>query len=138
MKETSAVLQEWAKAKRLHELSDAQVQLARELRMNPKRLHDRAGGAKGATNVPLSQLIEDLYLKRLKKALPDAVVPLRQLLRETRARERAEAKERRRKRQAGIDHAEAGRISPLNLRHFLPGGRFYDDALTNKPTNKKQ
>lgn len=46
-------------------------------------------------------------------------MPLRQLLHDTRARERAEAHERRRrKRQAEIDHAEAARVSLLTLRRL--------------------
>jgi hypothetical protein len=115
MNRTSSGLQKWAKAKRQHALSDAQVQMARELGMNPRRMlePDKAG------QEPLPRRIEVLYLKRFKRPLPDAVAPLRQLLHDARARERAEAHERRRrKRQAEIDHAEAARISLLTLRRI--------------------
>jgi hypothetical protein len=95
--------------------------------MNPKRLTLRSG-APGLTNVPLAQHIEDLYLRRFKRTVPDPVVPVRQLLREALARERAEAHERRRmKRQAEIDHADAARFSLLTLRRLLPGGPEVDD-----------
>ena len=114
-KKEAAELQEWAVVKRQHGMTDAQVQMARELGMNPKRLPQ----PKDAGQEPLVRQIEVLYLKRFKKPLPDAVVPLRQLLHDTRARERAEAHERRRrKRQAAKDHAEAARISLLTLRRL--------------------
>jgi hypothetical protein len=116
MKETADQLHLWFKVKREHALTDAQVQMARELGMNPKRLIESESTTQGLTQTPLSRRIEDLYLKRFKKPLPDAVVPLRQLLHDTRAHERAEARERRRrKRQAEKDHAEAARISLLTI-----------------------
>ena len=116
MKETADQLHLWVKVKRQCALTDAHVQMARELGMNPRRLIESESTTQGLTQTPLSRRIEDLYLKRFKKPLPDAVAPLRQLLHETRVRERAEAHERRRKkRQAEKDHAEAARISLLTL-----------------------
>lgn len=112
MKETADQLHLWVKVKRQCALSDAHVQMARELGMNPTRLLQ----TESPEPEPLARRIENLYLKRFKKSLPDSVVPLRQLLHDTRARERAEAHERRRrKRQAEKDHAEAARISLLTL-----------------------
>jgi len=115
-KAPNAKAQAWIDARKRHHLSHAEVQMARELGMNPKRLAASAGTARGLTPVPLSQHIEDLYLRRFRRTIPDPVVPLRQLRREAAARERAEARERRRKRRrAEIDHAEAARISLLTL-----------------------
>lgn len=89
--------------------------------------------------LPLNPRIEEMYLLHFKKPVPDAVVPMRQLLRDARARERAEASEQsRRRRPAEIDHAEAARTSLLNIRRFMPGGLFYDDALTDEPTDGKK
>ena len=116
MKKESVELEQWTKVKRLHGLTDAQVQMARELRMNPKRLLGSADAEQALMQPSLAVRIESLYLRRFKRPLPDSVVPLRQALREARVRERAEACERRRrKRQAHIDHTEAARISLLNL-----------------------
>jgi hypothetical protein len=126
MKETADQLQLWVKVKRQCALTDAHVQMARELGMNPKRLIESESPTQGSTQMPLSRRIEGLYLKRFKKPLPAAVEPLRQLLHDTRARERAEARERRRrKRQAEIDHTEAARVSMLTLRRMYggPGSR---------------
>lgn len=128
MKKTSVELQEWTKVKRQCGLSDAHVQMARELGMSPRRLIESESRTQGPTQIPLGQRIEGLYLKRLKKPRPDLVVPLRPALREARARERAEARERRRrKRQAERDHREAMRISMLTLRRMYGGPGADDD-----------
>jgi hypothetical protein len=124
------MLEKWARVKRQCALTDAHVQMARELGMNPKRLAESASTEQGLTQSSLAQRIESLYLKRFNKPRPDIVVPLRQALHDARARERAEAHERRRrKRQAEKDHLEAIRISMLTLRH-LYGGLGADDDLT--------
>lgn len=117
-KQAVATLLDWHEVKRLHRLSDAQVQMAREMKLNPKRLL-RAGKS---DEPPLPQRIETLYLKRFRRPLPVGVVPLRQALHEARERERAEARERRRrKRQSDQDHLEAMRVSMLTLRHMYGG-----------------
>lgn len=126
MKETADQLQLWVRVKRQGALTDAHVQMARELGMNPRRLIESQSKTQGLTQKPLGQCIEGLYFKRFKRPLPDAVAPLRQLLHDARARERAETHERRgRKRQAEIDHAEAARVSMLTLRRMYggPGSR---------------
>ena len=129
MKEKADQLQVWAKVKRLCAFTDAHVQMARELGMNPRRLTESVRTPQGLAQTPPGQRIETLYLKRFKKPRPDSVVPLRQALHDARAKERAEAHERRRrKRQAEKDHLEAMRISMLTLRH-LYGGVGADDDL---------
>ena len=129
MKKTSDAPQEWAKVKRQYALTDAHIQMARELGMNRKRLTGTAGTVPGLTQATLARRIENLYVRRYKRTTPDLVVPLRQLLHDARARERAEAREgRRRKRQAEIDHVEAARVSMLTLRR-LYGGQGVDDDV---------
>jgi hypothetical protein len=114
-KKAVAELQDWTAAKRQYGLTDAQVQMARELGMKPKRLL-QAGSPEPKS---LARRIEKLYVRRFERTVPDSVVPVRQLLREAHARERAEAHERRRrKRQAELDHAEAARISLLTPRRI--------------------
>jgi hypothetical protein len=137
VKKASDELQRWVEAKRQCGLSDAHVRMARELEMNPKRLTRRSGAA-GPTGVPLAQHIEELYLRRFKRTIPDPVLSLRQLLRETLARERTEARERRRrKRQAERDHLEAMRISMLTLRSIYGGPGANDDYSRWPQTTSK-
>jgi hypothetical protein len=133
LKETADQLHAWAKAKRRCGLTDAQIQMARELGMNPQRLTESQGSAQGATQMPLTQSIEAHYLRRFKRPQPDSVMPVRQLLHDARAREKDEARERRRrKRQAEIDHLEAARFTLLTLRRLLPGVPI-DDISVDGP-----
>ena len=110
-------LQEWVRVKRQCGLTDAHVQMARELRLSPRRLTESPDAAAG-----LVQRIEALYLRRFGKLRPDSVVPLRQLLHDARVRQRDEAREwRRKKRQSDADHAKAARISLLTIRRMYGG-----------------
>ncbi len=131
MKKLTAELEQWAEVKREHALTDAQVQMARELGMKPKRLLQ----PENPWERPLGRNIEALYLRRFRKPQPDSVTPLRQQLHEARAQARAEAHDRRReRRRAELDHAEAARISLLTLRRLLPGGpAFSEDIVANEP-----
>ncbi len=117
-KKATAELQEWTAVKRQYRLTDAQVQMARELGMKPRRVLQ----TQDAPPEELARRIEVLYLRRHNKSQPDVVVPLRQALHEARERERAEAPERRRrKRQSDQDHLEAMRVSILALRRLYGG-----------------
>jgi hypothetical protein len=60
-------------------------------------------------------------------------------LHEARNREKAEARDRRRrKRQVKIDHARAARFTLITLRRLIPGGLFYDDIMTDEPTSESR
>jgi hypothetical protein len=129
MKETADQLRLWVEVKRQHGLTDAQVQMARELGMKTQQL--ARNGSTEPGQAPLAQRIESLYLKRFKMPGPDSVVPLRQLLKEARCRERTERQDkRRRKLEAETAHAEAARVSLITLRRILYGKRTLEDDLT--------
>jgi hypothetical protein len=118
VKKASLELEQWRQVKRLHRLTDAQVQMGRELGMKPQRLLK----ADSPKQEPLTRSIERLYLRRFRKPLPDSVIPLRQALHEVRTQERTEARERRRrKRQTDRDHLGAMRVSMLTLRRLCGG-----------------
>ena len=104
-------LQRWIEARGRFKLSHAQVQMARELGMNPRRLGGKANYHQEPWKVPLPQFIEHLYRKRFGKALPDRVISI-----EDRAREMAGKKaERRARRQLASAQAagESGRMLPV-------------------------
>lgn len=84
-------LQLWIEARKRFRLSHAQLQMARELGMNPKKLGKLANDDQESWKQPLPEFIEELYLKRFSKELPDRVVTL-----EERARELEEKKRQRR------------------------------------------
>ena len=84
-------LQRWIEARKRFRLSHAQVQMARELGMNPRKFGGLANADQEPWNLPLPQFIEKLYMKKFGKARPDRVVSL-----EDRAQEIAAKKARRR------------------------------------------
>ena len=66
-------LQPWIEARRRHHLSHAQVQMARELGMNPKKLGGLDNHHQERWKQPLPQFIATLYAKRFGRDAPDIV-----------------------------------------------------------------
>jgi len=62
--------QAWADARRRHRLSQAHVQMARELGMNPAKLGKLDNHRQEPWKVPLPQYIEQLYVKRFGRDRP--------------------------------------------------------------------
>ena len=83
-------LQLWIAARRRHKLSHAQVQMARELGMNPRKLGKLDNHNQERWKLPLPQYIEELYLRRFGKAAPEEVLSI-----EERAKRLAEKKAKR-------------------------------------------
>ena len=65
--------QPWIEARRRHHLSHAQVQMARELGMNPQKLGGLDNHRQEPCKQPLPDFIATLYVKRFGKEAPDAV-----------------------------------------------------------------
>jgi hypothetical protein len=66
----------WVEAKKRHRLTDVQIQMARELGMNPKKLGKIDNHEQEPWKAPLPQFIERLYLKRFKREKPEHVLTL--------------------------------------------------------------
>lgn len=69
-------LRPWLEARRKFRLSDAQVQMARELGMNPKKLGKLDNHKQERWKLPLPLFIEECYRKRFGKEQPDDPRPL--------------------------------------------------------------
>lgn len=69
-------LRPWVEARKKFNLSHAQIQMARELGMNPKKFGGLANHSQEPWKLPLPDYIEDLYQNRFGKPLPDDVRPL--------------------------------------------------------------
>jgi hypothetical protein len=69
-------LKPWVEARKKYHLSDAQIQMARELGMNPKIFGSLANHKQEKWKLPLPQYIENLYQQRFGKELPNDVRPL--------------------------------------------------------------
>ena len=84
-------MQAWIDARKRHHLSHVQVQMARELGMNPAKLGKLDNHKQEPWKLPLPQFIEELYVKRFGKTAPDTVMSI-----EERARHRQQKKDARR------------------------------------------
>lgn len=95
----SAKKQLWIDAQKRCKLSNAHIQMARELGMNPKKLHALSSPKDHPWKVPLPQFIEMQYQKRFKKSRPDNVQSI--------VKQDKERKRRRRERKAQQQAAKA-------------------------------
>src|SRR5436190_24305657 len=75
-KKVPANLQIWIDAKKQFRLSNAQIQMARELGMNPENFGKLNNHRQEKWKLPLPLLIEELYFKNFGKDVPDRVVPI--------------------------------------------------------------
>lgn len=96
---TKAILEKWMVAQKRHRLSDKQVQMARELGLNPDKLGKIDNHKQEPWKAPLPQFIKHIYFKRFKREEPETVKPLKQILKEmeTKKKLQKEKKEERRK-----------------------------------------
>jgi len=90
MKNANRKLQAWIDAHTRHHLTHAQIQMARELGMNPAKLGKLDNHHQESWKLPLPQFIEDLYRRRFGKTVPDTVICIEDRLR--RDREKKEAR----------------------------------------------
>ncbi len=75
-KKPNQKMQAWIDARRRHHLSHAQVQMARELGMNPKKFGKLDNSDQESWKIPLKQYIKHLYIKRFGKERPDVVLSI--------------------------------------------------------------
>lgn len=66
-------LRPWIEAKQRHRLSQAHIQMARELGMNPRKFGKIDNHRQEPWKAPLPIFIEDLYFKRFGKERPDKI-----------------------------------------------------------------
>ena len=98
-------LRKWIEARRKFRLSDAHVQMAREMGMNPRKLGSLANHDQEPWKAPLPVFIEHLYQKRFGKARPERVLSVEDRTREIAAK-KAEKHERRRRAKIAHDSGE--------------------------------
>lgn len=105
---TKAILEKWMVAQKRHRLSDKQVQMARELGLNPDKLGKIDNHKQEPWKAPLPQFIEHIYFKRFKREEPETIKPLKQILKEMDIKKKLqkEKKEERRKQRALSSAAE--------------------------------
>ena len=105
-------MQVWIDARQRHRLSHAQIQMARELGMNPKKFGGLDNHRQERWKAPLPEFIAELYFERYGKERPDVVLSIEEKIRrdEEKKARRREAKLLRRRAEA------AGQAKPETTR----------------------
>lgn len=88
--------QVWIKTRKRYHLSDAQIQMARELGLNPRKFGKYANEKQEPWKKPLPEFIEEIYFKRFGKRRPDVVKSIEQWVQDRREK-KAERKARKEK-----------------------------------------
>ena len=102
-KRINDTLQVWIDARRRHHLTHTQVQMARELGMNPKRLGKKDNHKQEPWKMPLPEFIEHLYFKRFGRERPEVVMSIEDRARLL-ERKKATRREARRKKREETCH----------------------------------
>jgi hypothetical protein len=97
---TNQQMQKWIEARRRRHLSHSQVQMARELGLNPAKLGRIDNHKQEPWKLPLPRFIEQLYFERFGKTTPDNVASIEE-------RCRVEAAQREARRAARQQRAKA-------------------------------
>ena len=87
-------LQPWVEARRRYRLTHAQVQMARELGLNPKKFGGYANHRQEPWKMPLADYIEHLYQKRFGRRAPEQPLSLEENFAQQQ-RKKQERKERK-------------------------------------------
>ncbi|MBU1109581.1 MAG: hypothetical protein KKB51_23060 [Candidatus Riflebacteria bacterium] len=82
----------WFEVRKKFRLSDAQIQMARELGLNPKKFGSLANSNQEAWKLPLPQFIEKIYLKKFGREKPIEVISLEAKLKNDKAKRERGAK----------------------------------------------
>ena len=88
-------IQPWIDARKRYHLSHAQVQMARELGMNPMKLGKLDNHEQEPWKMPLRAYIEHLYLKRFGKPSPDNTTSVEERLRIAQEKKEAQRSSKR-------------------------------------------
>lgn len=85
--------QVWIDARKRYRLTDAQVQMARELGLNPNKFGKLANEKQEPWKKPLPEFIEEIYFKRFGRTIPKVVRCIEEIVQDQRDR-KAERKAR--------------------------------------------
>lgn len=96
-----AGLQVWIEARKRFHLSYTQIQMARELGLNPKKFGSLANHGQELWKLPLPQYIEHLYFKHFGKMTPENVISIEEEVKLLTAKKQAR-REAKRNRQLQI------------------------------------
>lgn len=101
MSQLKSKLAPWFEARKKFNLSHAQIQMARELGMNPGKFGSLANHRQEPWKAPLPVFIESCYEKRFKRTRPEEVRTLEEII-------KADEQRRAEKRARKADSAPSG------------------------------
>jgi len=84
----------WIDARKRFHLSHEQIQMARELGMNPKKFGKLANHKQEPWKAPLPDFIESLYFKRFRKEHPDQVKSIERIVKDRNRKKEEKSDER--------------------------------------------
>ena len=87
-------LRPWIEARKKYHLSHAQVQMARELGLNPKKFGSTDNTKQQPWKQSIPEFIEKIYFKHFNKKAPENVRSIEQMLKDVK-RKKAESKARK-------------------------------------------
>src|SRR5579864_736620 len=87
-------LQPWFEARQRFRLSHAQIQMARELGLNPRKFGSLSNGQQEPWKRPLAEFIAHCYCRRFGRTTPEHVQSLEEVVKRVEAR-RSERPERK-------------------------------------------
>ncbi len=91
------IYQIWIDTRKKYHLSHAQIQMARELGMNPGKFGKLANHNQESWKLPLPLYIEALYIKRFNKECPDNIRSIQQIVKDKIKRKKTKEAKRRKK-----------------------------------------
>ena len=110
-KQLPDTLQIWIEARKRYHLSHRQIQMARELGMNPQKLGKLANHQQERWKVPLPEFIEELYLKRFGQAGPDRAMSIEEWAKEIKRKKREKSERKRARRKTDSQGWESGNLT---------------------------
>jgi len=94
-KKIPSKLQIWIDARKRYHLTHAQIQMARELGLNPQKFGKLANHKQEVWKLPLHQFIGELYFKRFGRREPESVVALEERAAEIERKKEAKRQKKR-------------------------------------------
>jgi hypothetical protein len=93
----------WIEARKRFKLTDCQIQMARELGLNPKKFGSLANHKQEPWKAPLGEFIEGIYFKRFKRERPLLVRPIEQMKKEEEKKKKEDRKRKLEKRKRELE-----------------------------------
>jgi hypothetical protein len=93
--------QAWIKVRKKYHLSHAQIQMARELGLNPKKFGNIANHKQEPWKAPLPVFIEEIYFKRFGRLEPENVRSIEDMVKDQ-EKKNAERRKRKQENRQGV------------------------------------